>query len=124
MSIRRRIASGMGANALGQVITIGTQLAALPIYLHFWDTTRYGIWLMLSAVPSYFSMADVGMVSAAGNKMTMELGSGDSQAANRTFQSALVFMLGSCGGLSVISLLALAFVSVPGLDSGVYRLTL
>jgi O-antigen/teichoic acid export membrane protein len=92
-TLKKRILAGMGANAFGQIISILTQLAALPLYLMFWDATRYGVWLMLSAVPSYFSMTDGGIINAARNEMTMSLGNNDTRHANRVFQSALVFLL-------------------------------
>src|ERR1017187_10177631 len=115
----KRVAAGMGANAFAQALTIGIQLASLPIFLRYWDIARYGLWLMISAVPSYFSMADIGMITAAGNKMTMAHGRGDSAEANRVFQSALLFMLISCGALALITVpavLTLPLQSLHGLD--------
>jgi len=100
----KRVAAGMGANAFAQMLTIGIQLASLPIFLRYWDISRYGLWLMICAVPSYFAMADIGMVTAAGNKMTMAIGRGDSNEANSIFQSALVFMLITCGTLALIAI--------------------
>ena len=92
-----RIVAAMGAGALGQVISIVIQVASLPLYLLHWDANRYGTWLMLSAVPAYLLMADVGMVATAGNRMTMEMARGRPDHANRIFHSATVFMLTVCG---------------------------
>ncbi|MET3120955.1 O-antigen/teichoic acid export membrane protein [Oxalobacteraceae bacterium GrIS 2.11] len=92
-TLMRRVVAGMGANAFGQGISILTQLAALPLYLAIWDANRYGVWLMLTAIPSYFSMTDGGIINAARNEMTMSLGRGDISHANRVFQSALAFLL-------------------------------
>ena len=73
----RRIAFGFGANAFGQIVNIVIQLFSLPLFLLYWDMSTYGSWLMISAAPSYVSMADVGMVHAAGNNMTMAMGRSD-----------------------------------------------
>jgi O-antigen/teichoic acid export membrane protein len=100
--MRRRIIAGMGANSFGMAITIGIQLVSLPLFLHYWDAATYGKWLILSAIPSYLSMADVGMVTAAGNKMTMAIGEGDMQEANTLFQSAQMFMAVICGGIALL----------------------
>jgi O-antigen/teichoic acid export membrane protein len=100
------------------------QLLALPIYLRYWDVARYGTWLMLSAVPAYFTMADVGMLTAAGNKMTMDIGRGDLHHANRTFQSAFVFMLITCLFFLMLTIGLLSFVNFPLLDHGEYKVTL
>lgn len=109
--ITKRITAAFGAGAFGQVSNTLIQLFSLPIFLHYWDVHTYGIWLMYSAIPGYLSMADVGMVQAAGNRMTMEVGVGNHEEANRIFQSAFVFMVMACLGIGLLSY-ALIF-SVP-----------
>jgi O-antigen/teichoic acid export membrane protein len=98
----RRIILGLGANAVGQAVSIVIQLFSLPLYLLYWDLSTYGTWIMLSAVPAYLSMADFGMVYTAGNKMTMAIGRSDVAEANRVFQSAQLFMMIVCGSLAVL----------------------
>lgn len=123
-NLKQRVVAGIGANVMAQAITIAIQLASLPLFLRHWDISRYGLWLMISAVPSYFSMADVGMVTAAGNKMTMAIGRGDTIAANRVFQSALAFMLITCGALALVSVPVILGFSLPGLHPFDQRLAL
>ena len=120
----RRIVAGMGANSFGMLVTIGIQLASLPLFLHFWDTAHYGTWLMLSAIPSYLSMADVGMVTAAGNKMTMAIGKDDAREANRVFQSAQVFMGIVCGALALVVVPLILVAPLPGAATLDQRLAL
>ena len=115
--MKRRIIAGMGANSFGMAITIGIQLLSLPLFLHYWDTSTYGVWLMLSAIPAYLSMADVGMVTAAGNKMTMAMGKGDLPGANRTFQSAQMFMAIVCGLLALLVVPLVLWAPLPGLET-------
>ncbi len=123
-SLSRRVLAGMGANAMAQAITIFVQLASLPLFLRYWDLSRYGVWLMISAVPSYFLIADVGMVTAAGNKMTMAIGRGDVTAANTVFQSALVFMLLTCGTMILLGVPGAILFAPPGLEEFDRRLAL
>ncbi|WP_230180392.1 lipopolysaccharide biosynthesis protein [Aquabacterium sp. CECT 9606] len=120
----QRIMAALGANAFGQVTNIVIQLASLPLFLHRWDVATYGTWLMLSAIPAYLSMADVGMVATAGNRMTMAIGRGDARQANAIFQSALLFMLLACGGLAAIALPVVLWAPVPGLVGWDERLAL
>lgn len=120
----RRIIAGMGANSLGMAITIGIQLASLPLFLHYWDTATYGTWLMLSAIPAYISMADIGMVAAAGNKMTIAMGRNDPAEANRVFQSAQLFMLIVCTSLAIVLIAAVALIPFPGLEDVDRRIAL
>ena len=98
----RRILASTGSNAYAQATTIAIQLLSLPLFLSHWDLTTYGQWLILSAVPSYLAMADVGMVTAAGNRMTMLIGEGNPRLANQVFQSALAFVLTVCGAAMLL----------------------
>src|SRR5450631_358750 len=98
----RRIISGFGSNLFGQLVTIAIQILSLPVFLYYWDMSTYGTWLVLSALPAFLSMADAGMVQAAGNKMTMTLGRGEVAEANRIFQSAQMVMVVDCGTLGIL----------------------
>jgi len=115
--MKRRIIAGMGANSFGMAITIVIQLVSLPLFLHYWDISTYGVWLMLSAIPAYLSMADVGMVAAAGNKMTMSMGDGNVHEANRTFQSAQMFMTIVCCSLALLVVPLVLWAPFTGLDT-------
>jgi len=91
-NLKRRIIGGIGANASGQLVTIGVQLVSLPLFLRYWSMAQYGEWLLLSAVPGYFSLADGGMVAVAMNKMTMLSARGDGPKSSEVFQTALALI--------------------------------
>lgn len=101
-ALRARVWRAMGAHSMGMAITLGTQLASLPLFLAAWSAERYGLWLLLSALPAYLGMADVGMVTAAGNRMAMAMGANDRREAQAVFQSAQLFMALVCGGLALV----------------------
>lgn len=103
----RRIAAGTGANAYAQATTIGIQLLSLPLFLAHWDLARYGQWLVLSALPACITMADVGLLAAAGNRMTMLTGEGRDAEANGVFQSALACVLALCAAVALAGGVAL-----------------
>ncbi|WP_211455056.1 lipopolysaccharide biosynthesis protein [Collimonas antrihumi] len=102
--LSHRVISSVFAHLFSQGVTILTQLGSLPVFLHYWDMQRYGVWLMLSALPIYLSMADVGIMAVTANKVTMLAAKGDNEHANRVFQSALALVL------VVFSLVAIAAV--------------
>jgi O-antigen/teichoic acid export membrane protein len=98
----KRLLLALGANAFGQAIGILIQISSLPIFLLYWEISKFGTWILLSAVPSYLTMADVGMVNVAGNKMMMAMARNDVDEANGIFQTAQLFLTIVC-----VSLLAL-----------------
>ena len=122
--MKRRVIAGMGANSFGMAITIGIQLLSLPFFLHYWNTATYGNWLILSAIPAYLSMADAGMVTAAGNKMAMAMGRDDVHEANRVFQSAQLFMAVVCSAIALVAVPLALFAPLPGVDSADMRTAL
>ena len=90
--LRRRLLRGLGATALGPLVTAIIQLASVPCLLHFWGAAKYGDWLILFAIPSYLTLSDLGFGDASGSDMTMRVAAGDRQGAIETFQSSWVLL--------------------------------
>lgn len=114
--VLRRIVAAFGAHSFGQAINIFIQLASLPLFLSKWDTATYGIWLLLSAMPSYLSMADGGLVTAAANKLSMAYAQNQIEVANRVFQSTLCFILATCSLVWVAVFVAIFYIEIPGVS--------
>ena len=112
------VLSGVVANIFNQGITVIIQLASLPIFLHFWGATRYGQWIVISAVPAYFAMSDIGIVSVAINKIGMFHARGEVEQANITLQSA--FVVGSDTHGEPWALLLLVTTALLNLYSGLF----
>ena len=92
--LRIKLLSNLGANAYGQLITIAIQLVSVPLYLHYWGVELYGEWLILSAIPAYLTLSDIGLGSVAANDMTMRVAQGDKQGALEVYQSIWLFISG------------------------------
>jgi len=124
LKVKRRVLEGMGANSFGMAITIVIQLVSLPLFLNFWNLETYGKWLILSAIPSYLSMADLGMVTAASNKMTIAMGKNNLFEANQIFQSAQAFMTIICGALALLVIPTVLFTSLLWIENTDQRIAL
>lgn len=83
----RRLVSGTAANLLGKVWVLGVQLATLPILAQNWGAEGYGTWLMLSTIPTYLALSDIGLGTAATVEITKRVAQGDYQSALQAFQS-------------------------------------
>jgi len=101
-----RILRGIGANALGQVVTILTQLLSVPLFLAAWGPERYGTWLMVIAVPVYLGLADLGFTGVAVNRINMSIAAGNQRAAVVCYQSTLVLLLSIGAVLGGMAMLA------------------
>src|SRR6202049_2586628 len=105
--LRQRLMRALGATALSPVVTAVVQLGSVPLLLHAWSAAKFGDWLILSAIPSYLTLSDLGLGNASGSDMSMRVAAGDREAALETFQSSWVLVTAVS---SVILLLALPFV--------------
>ncbi len=86
-----RLLRGIGANVYGQVVSLTIQFGSTPLLLSAWGSQTFGLWLMISAIPAYFALADVGFSAAAANDMTLAAARGARGQACETFQSLLAF---------------------------------
>lgn len=116
ISFKHRIISGVGANIFGQSVTVWVQLFSLPMFLHHWGASLYGEWIMLSAIPVIFSLADVGLVTVAMNKMTMLSSKGKAMESCAVFQSALLFVSVVVILIGIFAALLIANLSIPLLN--------
>ncbi len=98
-NLRNRLLRGFGANGLNQIVTVVIQILSVPIFLESWGKELYGEWLILSAIPTYISMSDIGFTTAAANDMTMNVARGEKSAALEVFQS--IWLLLSCISLAI-----------------------
>ena len=76
-SLLGRLLNGMGATAYGQAITLSVQLISAPILISFWGVEYYGVWLAISALPSFLSSSNLGIANAAASEMTIMSGRGN-----------------------------------------------
>lgn len=96
ISPRKRLLGNLGANTVSQIINTAFQLLSVPMFIQAWGMSLYGEWLLLSTVPAYLALSDMGFGSVAANKMTMNEAAADRLAALRVFQSSWVFISTMC----------------------------
>lgn len=94
---RRRVAFGVGANAIDRISIALITLLLVPVLASQWGLARYGGWAMLTTVPSLIALGDLGFANAAAVRMTMEIARGEVQNARRTIRSASQVVAVACG---------------------------
>ena len=112
ISTWNRLLKGSGAQGFSRIVQTSIRLAEVPLLLSFWGQNLYGEWLILSTIPSYLSIADVGFSSAACREMTIKAGAGDKNSAKSTFQSTWVLLI-----VVSIAVFTLSFVFVRAVPS-------
>lgn len=106
--LKSRLLFGAGANAYGQAVTLLIQFGSVPLLLSAWGAQTFGLWLVISAIPSYLALADFGFSSAAANDMTLATARGAHEQARGAFQSVLALnALVSLGLVAIVSAIVL-----------------
>src|SRR5690349_15799284 len=86
-------------------INILTQLALVPLTIHYLNKDQYGIWLTLSAIISWFSFFDIGLGNGLRNKLAEAI-------AKKDFALAKTYVSTSYAILSIIFLSALVLFGI------------
>lgn len=115
MTLKRRLVGAFGASLLGPLVSIFVQLINVPVMLRYWGVHLYGEWLLISTIPAYLLLTDLGFGNVAGSDMTMRVHAGDSEGAIETFQSIAVLVLS-------VSVLIGAFLSTVIFLAPIHRL--
>lgn len=110
LCLRDRLIRGFGATALNPVVTAIIQLGSVPLLLHAWGAAKYGDWLLLSAIPTYLTLSDLGFGDASGSDMSMRVAANDRAGALRTFQSSWVLVTAVSGAALLLASLAVWWV--------------
>ncbi len=110
-TVASRLLKGALANGFGLLVIVVNQLLSVPFLLSFWGTNLYGEWLLLSAIPAYLSISDLGFGTVAANEMSMLVAKGDRKSALEVFQS--VFVIIGIISLSLILLLLVIIWKIP-----------
>lgn len=106
INVQHRLTRNMSANALNQLVSIGTQLAAVPIFLQHWSIAQYGTWLMLTTIPTYLGMADAGLVASTANIMSMRMTVQDKEGARAALHRCIKSLTTVAIAITLLSALA------------------
>jgi len=68
---------------------VGVRLVQIPLLLSALGQEVYGHWLVISMVPAWLTLLNMGTATGAGNAMVMEVASGDVKAARKTYSDAM-----------------------------------
>jgi len=108
---RKRLTLGFLSNWVSRAAGSLIQLVQVPVFLHFWSKPLYGEWLIVTSIPAWLSLSNIGFGSVASNEMTMLMGRDDKESSLRVFQSCWWLISLIC--VAAVLLLAAALFALP-----------
>src|ERR1043165_45126 len=94
--IRKRIATGFSANVAGQGINVLQQILMVPLYTSIWGLPLYGEWILLSTIPVYLAMCDLGLCRAMATKLALLSGAGRRAESNQLINTSFAAVIPIC----------------------------
>ncbi|MFT3828364.1 MAG: hypothetical protein QM691_01530 [Opitutaceae bacterium] len=125
--------AGVRRNLFGSVYVTAanlvSQLALVPVYLHFWGASDYGQWLVLFTIPTFFAFTDAGLSNTVGNAVTLSLEQGRPAEAEAKLNAAWKYQglawIVLFGALTLVLLLCpmQVWLGVPTMAAGEFNPT-
>lgn len=73
----QRIIKAFLAHGLGQAVSVFAQIVSVPLFLSVWGAAKYGEWILISTIPTYLALSDLGLSTVAANEMDQRAAVGD-----------------------------------------------
>lgn len=109
----RRFVLALGANLGSRAIGIFVQVLGTAAFLRFWGVHLYGEWLVLTAIPAYLTMSDLGFAAAGANQMSIASAQDRPDEASRVFRECIGLI---CVAGVIVVLLTFAIVNLVDLS--------
>jgi O-antigen/teichoic acid export membrane protein len=107
----RRIGLGVIAQGYSQGVSILLQLVTTPMLIAIWGASQYGLWLIVSTLPAYLVLLDLGFSQTAANDMSVKMAHDERTAARRTYESLVGLFL--CVVIPALVFCAMVVCLVP-----------
>lgn len=104
--IRRNIALSL----LIKAASIAINFSIVPLTINYVDSTRYGIWITLTSIVSWFTFFDFGLGNSLRNELTRYTADGDSVSARKLVSTTYLVLFLLAGSLFVVFSLIKPFI--------------
>ena len=113
--MRVRILQGVSAGAVGQALNLAGRLLLVPLFLKTWGSEAYGEWLILSTLPAWLALSDLGGQVYFVNRLTIAWAARDIPMFRKTLGTAMAVFLFLPGFLFLILSLLILVFPIPAL---------
>jgi len=105
MAIKTALLKNLLSGGVGKISTIIIRLVQVPILITAFGVSDYGVWLVLSSLPAWLTMANLGFGNVASNEIAMLVAAGNNKKANEIYSTTL----------SLVSLIAVIGIIMVGI---------
>src|SRR5437867_27440 len=128
MSSKQVIARNVIWNGAGLATPMLAGFIVAPFLVHELGDTRYGLWILIASMTSYFGLLDLGVRGSVGRNIAYHRAKGDAAGANAILSTAVAILclagLIAAAGTFAVLLVFFHIFDVPAADVASCRLAL
>jgi O-antigen/teichoic acid export membrane protein len=107
MDVKKALIKNSIVGVWAKVSTLLIRIIQVPMLLYFLGVNDYGIWLVISSLPSWLTLANMGFGSVAGNDMAIAVANGEMDNARKILSSTVALIASiSFAGILLLVLIA------------------
>lgn len=110
-SLRNKIFRNLSGYGYSQGATIVAQIVVVPFFLAAWGVRQYGEWLVLTSIPMFLTLMELGVAQASATRASLASGSKDLPAIRRILDTAMAFSV--ITSITVAALGSTLAISLP-----------
>lgn len=105
------IIKNTAANLFGMFGGVVVQLVSVGVLSRAWGAEHFGLWLLLTSIPTFLNLTDVGLTSAVTMRLTRYFSQNRHRRYRELASTTLVTLLGICTAILVIGHIVAATLS-------------
>lgn len=109
-----RLKKHISASFLLKGFSIVISLLFFPLLLDLLGETKFGVWLTISSVISWFAFFDIGLGNGLRNKLAEAMAKDDMRAAKAYVSTTYALMLGIAAGMFILFICIFPFINWQG----------
>lgn len=94
MEVKKNIYKNFLAGLFGKFGQVGVRLLQVPILISYLGVEQYGTWILLSSIPSWLSISNLGFGTVAGNDAAIAAGENNIARIEEIYSSTMVGVVG------------------------------
>ncbi|MFN4087192.1 MAG: lipopolysaccharide biosynthesis protein [Spirosomataceae bacterium] len=90
MEVKINVFRNLIAGLFGKFGQVGIRLIQVPLLISYLGVEKYGIWMLLSSIPSWLTISNLGFGTVAGNDVAIASGKNDFRRINEIYSSTML----------------------------------
>jgi O-antigen/teichoic acid export membrane protein len=107
MQVKKALIKNSIVGVWSKISTLLFRIIQVPLLLYYLGVDGYGLWIVISSLPSWLTLANMGFGSVSANEMSIAMANGEVDKARKILSSTVALI----GTISVIGILLVILIA-------------